>query len=140
MADLTPGDSATRKSPIFENDHAGSLWIMTILAVLYSLLTAAVRTQIKKRAFGIEDALFYVALVCHASSLSAHYRSMLETEQFVNQSRNQDLPTCPINTHIRWTAKWPGQIQHDHYYNSVAHFRTGKIIVRTTHTYNSISL
>lgn len=74
MANLVPGDSASRlsRSPVVEGDRAGSLWIMTILAVLYSLLTAAVRVQIKKKGFGIEDGLFYVALVSRTSFSSAY--------------------------------------------------------------------
>lgn len=66
-------DSTMRFSPILDDDHAGNVWIMTILAVLYSLLTAVVRALIKKRAFGMEDVFFYVALVSQSYFLSTQY-------------------------------------------------------------------
>jgi hypothetical protein len=50
-------------SPITPDDHAGKLWILTILSLIYTLQVAVARIYIKYRMFGIDDALYGVAIV-----------------------------------------------------------------------------
>lgn len=60
--DATAGE-ASRFSPVTDTDHAGNLWILAILAVAYSLLTAAIRFCIKWGVLGADDGLFGIAVV-----------------------------------------------------------------------------
>lgn len=57
-------------SPVTPDDHAGKLWIVTILSLIYALHVAGARAFIKRRMFGLDDVLFGVATVS-ASPLSA---------------------------------------------------------------------
>lgn len=56
-------DGSHRFSPITFNDHAGQLWIVTILSLIYSTLVALVRAYIKYQMFGFDDILFAFATV-----------------------------------------------------------------------------
>lgn len=50
-------------SPVTFNDHAGELWIVTILSLIYTACVAAARTYIKYNMFGFDDALIAMAMV-----------------------------------------------------------------------------
>jgi hypothetical protein len=50
-------------SPITSDDHAGNLWILTILSLIYALHVAVARIYIKYRMFGVDDVLYGVAFV-----------------------------------------------------------------------------
>ncbi|RGP73717.1 hypothetical protein FLONG3_6265 [Fusarium longipes] len=52
-------------SPITPDDHAGKIWILTILSLIYTLHVAVARVYIKYRMFGIDDALYGVAVLLH---------------------------------------------------------------------------
>ena len=43
------------------NDHSATLWIATILPILYTTFTSVVRIYAKRITFGLDDALFFVA-------------------------------------------------------------------------------
>jgi hypothetical protein len=58
-------------SPITPDDHAGYIWIATLLSMTISLLVAATRIWIKKDAFGLDDTLFVAAIVSLCSILQA---------------------------------------------------------------------
>jgi hypothetical protein len=51
-------------SAVYPDDQAGSLWIVTILATIYVLLSALVRGFIKWGIYGADDYLLAVATVC----------------------------------------------------------------------------
>lgn len=53
-------------SPISDDDHAGYIWIVTILGFIYSSMAVAVRGQIKWRMYGADDYLLAAAMVCLA--------------------------------------------------------------------------
>lgn len=50
-------------SPVTPKDHAGKLWIVTILSLIYTLHVALVRVYIKYGMFGFDDILFFLATV-----------------------------------------------------------------------------
>lgn len=50
-------------SPIEYNDHAGYLWIVTILGVIYSSLSGLARASIKRGIYGADDYLIGLATV-----------------------------------------------------------------------------
>lgn len=50
-------------SPIENNDHAGYLWIVTILGMIYSSFSGLARARIKKGIYGADDYLIGVATV-----------------------------------------------------------------------------
>lgn len=58
-------------SPVTFNDHAGNVWIITILSLVYSGTVAAVRVYTKLRMYGIDDALIAVATVLHLAQAIA---------------------------------------------------------------------
>lgn len=63
MASETSDDGSPRFSPVAFNDHAGQLWIITILSLIYSALVAMARTYIKYQMFGFDDILIACATV-----------------------------------------------------------------------------
>lgn len=50
-------------SPITFNDHAGKLWIVTILALIYSSLAVMARAYIKYKMLGLDDLFLALATV-----------------------------------------------------------------------------
>jgi len=50
-------------SPITYNDHAGKLWIVTILSLIYSSLAIITRAYIKHKMLGFDDVLLALATV-----------------------------------------------------------------------------
>lgn len=50
-------------SPVSADDHAGQLWIVTILAAIYTLTIAFIRIKVKWGMFGADDYLNAVAVV-----------------------------------------------------------------------------
>jgi hypothetical protein len=59
------GDDSQRLSPIFDDDHAGYLWIVTTLGITYTTLSAVLRGYIKWRLFGYDDYLLAAATLVH---------------------------------------------------------------------------
>ncbi|KAK6843957.1 hypothetical protein PG987_004817 [Apiospora arundinis] len=57
--------SSTRFSPITEADHAGYVWIVTILAVTYTALACLLRAWIKFRVYGLDDLLIAAGTALH---------------------------------------------------------------------------
>lgn len=56
MGDPIPGD---RFAEITPDDHAGSIWIASILCLIYSILTLALRGHLRRKVYGWDD---YIAL------------------------------------------------------------------------------
>ncbi|KAM0518879.1 hypothetical protein ACHAPE_003869 [Trichoderma viride] len=52
-------------SPITFNDHAGKLWIVTILALIYSSLAVMARAYIKYKMLGLDDLFLALATILH---------------------------------------------------------------------------
>lgn len=50
-------------SPVAFNDHAGKLWIVTILSLIYSSLAVMARAYIKYKMLGLDDILLALATV-----------------------------------------------------------------------------
>lgn len=65
MGAVSLNDDSLRFSPILENDHAGYLWIVTILGLIYGTMSTAVRAHIKWRLYGADDYCIAVATVCN---------------------------------------------------------------------------
>lgn len=60
MAEPVPGD---RFAEITPDDHAGSIWIASILCLIYSILTLALRGHLRRKVYGWDDCLALVATV-----------------------------------------------------------------------------
>ncbi|PTD06127.1 hypothetical protein FCULG_00012414 [Fusarium culmorum] len=58
-------NESNRLSPLTPDDHAGKLWIVTILSLIYTLHVAVARVYIKYRMLGVDDALYGVAVLLH---------------------------------------------------------------------------
>lgn len=56
-------DGSHRFSPISDNDHAGYVWIVTILGLIYSGLGGLARARIKWGVHGVDDYLLGLATV-----------------------------------------------------------------------------
>ncbi|KAH7362790.1 hypothetical protein B0T11DRAFT_352806 [Plectosphaerella cucumerina] len=52
-------------SPIAPDDQAGNLWILTILALIYTSMVAAARVYIKHRMYGLDDVLIAFSILLH---------------------------------------------------------------------------
>jgi urea transporter len=73
----TSNDGLPRFSPVAFNDHAGQLWIVTILSLIYSSLVATARAYIKHQMFGFDDILIALAMVRKLISPGWHSVSKL---------------------------------------------------------------
>lgn len=62
-------DDEPRFSPLSLSDHAGQLWIVTILALIYSSLVTTARAHVKYKMFGIDDLLIASATARHNLAL-----------------------------------------------------------------------
>lgn len=62
-------DEGSRFSAINENDKAGSLWIVTILGLIYSSAAAVIRIRLKWGGFGLDDLFFGIAMVIFHSAV-----------------------------------------------------------------------
>jgi hypothetical protein len=63
MSSQSPIDDSSRFSPIGDDDHAGYLWIVTTLGIIYSGLAAALRGHIKWGLLGSDDYCIALATV-----------------------------------------------------------------------------
>ncbi|KAG7411029.1 hypothetical protein Forpe1208_v009703 [Fusarium oxysporum f. sp. rapae] len=63
--ETSDNDGSYRFSPVTFNDHAGQLWIVTILSLIYSTLAALARLYIKYHKFGFDDFFFALAMIFH---------------------------------------------------------------------------
>lgn len=64
MAATSPSTtSGNRFAPITSDNHSGSLWIASILCLIYGVLTLTLRGHIKFRIYGLDDWLIAVATV-----------------------------------------------------------------------------
>lgn len=69
MGPLATGDDditgSSRFSPITETDHAGFIWVVTIIGTSYTALSLLLRVWIKYRVYGWDDALIAAGTVLH---------------------------------------------------------------------------
>ncbi|PCD25477.1 hypothetical protein AU210_014580 [Fusarium oxysporum f. sp. radicis-cucumerinum] len=87
-----------RFSPVTFNDHAGQLWIVTILSLIYSTLVALARLYIKYHKFGFDDVFFALAIIFHlAQSIAVFiglsnglgkFNSITTLEQWATSSKS----------------------------------------------------
>lgn len=99
-----------RFSPVTSSDHAGQLWIVTILALVYSTLVSTARAYVKYKMFGIDDILIAFATV-RAFKLGFGRRNLKNlTVAFV-----LDFATRTMYCHLCGTGNWwPWQVQLHH--------------------------
>ncbi|KAJ4307584.1 hypothetical protein N0V84_012627 [Fusarium piperis] len=93
-----PEDGSHRFSPVKFNDHAGQLWIVTILSLIYSVLVATARAYIKYQMFGFDDILIALATVLHLAQAIAvfvglsnglsKFNSITSPEQWATSSKS----------------------------------------------------
>ncbi|KAF7558248.1 hypothetical protein G7Z17_g151 [Cylindrodendrum hubeiense] len=94
----TSVDGSPRFSPIVFNDHAGQLWIVTILSLIYSALVTTTRAYIKYKMFGFDDILIGLAAALHlAQSIAVFvglsnglgkFNSITPPEQWATSSKS----------------------------------------------------
>ncbi|KAM5354729.1 hypothetical protein ACJ41O_001376 [Fusarium nematophilum] len=94
----TSNDGSPRFSAVAFNDHAGQLWIVTILSLIYSALVATARAYIKYQMFGFDDILIALATVLHlAQSIAVFvglknglgkFNSITPPEQWATSSKS----------------------------------------------------
>lgn len=56
-------DNSLRLSPVTAHDHAGYIWIVTILSLIYSSLATIIRIGVNFRIYGVDDFLLFFAMV-----------------------------------------------------------------------------
>lgn len=82
-----------RFSPVAFDDHAGQLWIISILALIYSALVVATRAFIKFRMYGLDDLFIALATALHLGQSIAVFAGL-----------NNGLSKFNSNTsEIQWT-------------------------------------
>ncbi|WZH49465.1 uncharacterized protein QYS62_010666 [Fusarium acuminatum] len=91
-------DDSRRFSLVTTSDHAGQLWIVTILSLIYTGLVALARAYIKYQMYGFDDILFALATICHlAQSIAifvglkgglAKFNSITRSAQWATSSKS----------------------------------------------------
>ena len=108
-------------SPVTFNDHAGNVWIITILSLIYSSAVAAVRAYTKLRMYGIDDFLIAAATVCSWAPSLADRR---DSHADVGAS-TLGTASGPVNRCLYRPEQRLGQIQLDHHGRSVVNVIQG---------------
>lgn len=61
MADTTVSDN--RFAPITPDNESGSIWIATLLCLVYSFITLSTRAWLRQKMYGFDDYLILLAFV-----------------------------------------------------------------------------
>lgn len=72
-----------RFSPISPDDHAGYLWIATLLAAIYSLLSILVRAYVKRDCLGADDWICAAATVSNVLKIDSGFSQRLSDCQIL---------------------------------------------------------
>lgn len=122
-------NESNRLSPLTSDDHAGKLWIVTILSLIYTLHVAVARVYIKYRMLGVDDALYGVAVV----SIN-HSTDHLVIHRLLTKGR--------LYSFCIWANRWPclwvcvmvlaRRIPLQHQSNGLYHQRLASIAVLVT--------
>ncbi|KAK8127244.1 hypothetical protein PG984_008352 [Apiospora sp. TS-2023a] len=67
---------SSRFSPITETDHAGYIWVVTIIGTAYTALSLLLRAWIKYRVYGWDDLLIAIGTVLHLGQSVAVYLAL----------------------------------------------------------------
>ena len=67
MADATVSDN--RFAPVTPDNESGSIWIATLLCLVYSFITVTTRAWLRQKMYGVDDILILLALVCNVIHL-----------------------------------------------------------------------
>jgi hypothetical protein len=102
VAGLLPSFSA-----IHPGDQAGKVWVVTILATIYVVLSALVRGFIKWGIYGADDYLLMIATV--RSGLLFTYLAVSDCSLF------EVYVSCTVRKHLFRTKPWPIKVQFHHY-------------------------
>ena len=65
-------NEANRFSPVTDQDQAGVLWIASLLAATYALLSILTRAYIKRKCYGLDDLVCLAAMVRNDSPSHIH--------------------------------------------------------------------
>ncbi len=87
-----------RFAAITPDDHAGSIWIASILCLVYSVLTLALRTHLRLRIYGLDD---YIAMVATVS-ISVHAPDHRLSKAAADPGGRGD---CNIDRTTPWTRQ-----------------------------------
>lgn len=69
MADTA--SDGNRFAPITADNHSGSLWIATLVCLVYSFITVATRGWLRLKMYGMDDFLILLSFVCHLAECIA---------------------------------------------------------------------
>jgi hypothetical protein len=97
MADVLTG---SRFAQITPDDHAGSVWIASILCLIYSVLTLALRGHLRLRIYGLDD---YIAL---AATVSNNAPTTAVSHRLIGAA---DHPGGRGDCNNGWTTPWTGK-------------------------------
>jgi hypothetical protein len=93
-------------SPIAPDDQAGNLWILTILALIYTSMVAAARVYIKQRMYGLDDVLIGFSIVSPSKTNSeGSHSSLFDTSVAAFR---------PVYCRLCWPRQRPRQVQLNH--------------------------
>lgn len=123
---------ASAFSPLQANDHAGTLWVVTIVGLVYAFVSGIMRMHIKQKAYGWDDYILALATVrLHPPPpTSQSFNSQGYTEAVFELTIRHLLGTlCRASrAHLRRPERWPWKIQLHHNGGSMASFRKGRHI------------
>ncbi|RMZ77721.1 hypothetical protein DV738_g4218, partial [Chaetothyriales sp. CBS 135597] len=67
----TSAEEGHRFSPHTPNDHAGAIWIVTILCFIYAAITVLTRAHIRRQTHALDDYLIVAATILHLAEMVA---------------------------------------------------------------------
>jgi hypothetical protein len=94
-------------SAIHPGDQAGKVWVVTILATIYVVLSALVRGFIKWGIYGADDYLLMIATVGRKKLLFTHLTP-------ADHSLVTVYISCAVRQHSIRPKSWPVEIQFHH--------------------------
>ena len=60
---MASSETGHRFAPVTPDDHAGSIWIATLLSLVYTVITLVTRGFLRKQLYGVDDYLILGASV-----------------------------------------------------------------------------
>jgi hypothetical protein len=115
-------------SPITFNDHAGKLWIVTILALIYSSLAVMARAYIKYKMLGLDD--LFLALATVRRPIQNPVDMSISN---IDRYWPLDFAFRPVNRNIRWLKQWPWQVQLYHAAGTMGNIFKGEVLPIVLH-------
>lgn len=84
---LVINDDSSRFSTITPSDHAGYIWIATILATIYTILSSLLRAYVKWRMYGWDDSILALATLAYLAQAISVFNGLTHSLGTIDEAK-----------------------------------------------------